>query len=175
MFPLQDVGGGSVPNEEQHNLARISLRWMIRECFKLHCGIIFDAHMLMHEVGLDINSLSTAPDPLPPEIRQLGIPGDSFLSFLRRFSSLHIPSAILRGLNLPFRWVKSEFLNLLYYTPPEFEFAFTSAAGLFQYKGEAEEELKDALSPIYDQLNLHWYWKVMEWIPCESLPLARVC
>ena len=129
--------------------------------------------MLMHEVGLDIKSLSTAPDPLPPEIRQLDIPGTSFF-FLSRFSLLRVTSVILRGLSLPFRWVKSELLNLLYYTPPEFEFAFTSAAGLFRYKGEAEEELKDALSPIYDQLKLHWYWKVMEWVPCESLPLARV-
>lgn len=28
-----DVGGGSVPNDTPHSLARIPLRWMIRECF----------------------------------------------------------------------------------------------------------------------------------------------
>lgn len=28
-----DVGGGSVPNDTPHSLARIPLRWMVRECF----------------------------------------------------------------------------------------------------------------------------------------------
>ncbi|KDR86028.1 hypothetical protein GALMADRAFT_399158 [Galerina marginata CBS 339.88] len=36
-----DVGGGAVKNEVRNNLARISLRWMIRECFKLKTGILF--------------------------------------------------------------------------------------------------------------------------------------
>ncbi|KAH9486042.1 hypothetical protein JR316_0000106 [Psilocybe cubensis] len=36
-----DVGGGAVKNEVRNNLARISLRWMIRECFKLRTGIMF--------------------------------------------------------------------------------------------------------------------------------------
>lgn len=41
MSHLLDVGGGAVKNEVRNNLARISLRWMIRECFKLHTGIMF--------------------------------------------------------------------------------------------------------------------------------------
>ncbi|KAI0756457.1 hypothetical protein C8Q80DRAFT_1264510 [Daedaleopsis nitida] len=41
-----DVGGGSVKNWKQHTLARIPLRWMIRECFKMETGIQFDAELL---------------------------------------------------------------------------------------------------------------------------------
>jgi hypothetical protein len=45
-----------VKNEVRNNLARISLRWMIRECFKLQTGILFhrDAFKI---VGLDPASL----------------------------------------------------------------------------------------------------------------------
>jgi hypothetical protein len=38
-----DVGGGSVLNGTRHSLARIPLRWMIREIFKADVGIIFGA------------------------------------------------------------------------------------------------------------------------------------
>ncbi|KDR86025.1 hypothetical protein GALMADRAFT_205254 [Galerina marginata CBS 339.88] len=38
---LEHVGGGAVKNEVRNNLARISLRWMIRECSKLKTGILF--------------------------------------------------------------------------------------------------------------------------------------
>jgi hypothetical protein len=55
-----------VKNGTRHSLARIPLRWMIRECFTTHTGIIFDAHMLRNEVGLDIESIYRAPEPLPP-------------------------------------------------------------------------------------------------------------
>jgi hypothetical protein len=50
-----DVGGGSVPNGTRNNLARIPLRWMIRECFRADTGIQF----FCEDVGLD-------PDPLLP-------------------------------------------------------------------------------------------------------------
>ena len=48
-------------NELRNNLARISLRWMIRECFKLKTGILFhrDAFKV---VGLD-------PSTLWPEVK----------------------------------------------------------------------------------------------------------
>ncbi|EEB99946.1 hypothetical protein MPER_00241, partial [Moniliophthora perniciosa FA553] len=47
-----DVGGGSVPNETRANLARIPLRWMVRECFKANTGIMFDVDRL-EKIGLD--------------------------------------------------------------------------------------------------------------------------
>ncbi|KAF8274308.1 hypothetical protein EI94DRAFT_1794529 [Lactarius quietus] len=36
-----DVGGGSVKNDTPHSLARISLRWIIRECFRANTEIQF--------------------------------------------------------------------------------------------------------------------------------------
>ncbi|KAL5498608.1 hypothetical protein ACEPAH_1962 [Sanghuangporus vaninii] len=47
-----DVGGGSVPNSTPNSLARIPLRWMIRECFLAQTGIQFEAESLK-ALGLD--------------------------------------------------------------------------------------------------------------------------
>ncbi|KAF4596087.1 hypothetical protein EYR38_007461 [Pleurotus pulmonarius] len=60
-----DVGGGSVPNDTQHSLARIPLRWMIRECFKTHTGIMFDCEGLQ-ALGLDPGMLYPEVLPRPP-------------------------------------------------------------------------------------------------------------
>ncbi|KAF5358616.1 hypothetical protein D9758_007671 [Tetrapyrgos nigripes] len=63
-----DVGGGSVKNFTRHSLARISLRWMVRECFKTRTGIMFDSSRL-RLIGLDAATLypvvTPRPDPLP--------------------------------------------------------------------------------------------------------------
>lgn len=48
-----DVGGGAVPDEEQHMLSRIPLRWMIQQCFECNTGIIFGTAALA-EAGIDI-------------------------------------------------------------------------------------------------------------------------
>ena len=101
-------------NGERYSLAHIPLRWMIRECFKTKTGIIFDAHMLKYETGLDIGPGPTfeVPPPVlptsktPPGDRPVGPTGD-----------------------------------------------------------EPQEELNDALSPIYNQLEEHSYWRIMELIP----------
>ncbi len=39
-------------NEEQHSLARISLRWMVRECVRTNTGIRF-CNELLEDIGLD--------------------------------------------------------------------------------------------------------------------------
>lgn len=63
-----DVGGGSVVNATRFSLARIPLRWMIRQCFLTQSGIQFCAGRL-HEVGLDPRRLyptvAERPPPLP--------------------------------------------------------------------------------------------------------------
>jgi len=153
-----DVGGGSVANGTRHSLARIPLRWMIRECFKVNTGIIFDAHMLMHEVGLDIGSITKAPNPLRPTELQLTRANSAEL---RGFSFRKVPVAVVSGLGSPFRWVWGKLSNLRHHDSPKFTLEPQRPISL----GEAQEELEDALSPIYDQLNKHTYWKVMEWIP----------
>jgi hypothetical protein len=35
----------------------------------------------------------------------------------------------------------------------------------FISEGEAKEELHDSLSPIYDEMESHLWWRIMEWIP----------
>ena len=137
---------------------------MIRECFKTNIGIIFDAHMLMHEIGLDIDSIFKAPPPLPPKTLQLAGPSNE----LEGFSLARIPVAVISGLGSPFRWVWAKLPRLRSHTPPKVPFTLERPG--FVSEGEAKEELDDALSPIYDQLDKHYYWSVMEWVPCK-LPL----
>ncbi|KIK52337.1 hypothetical protein GYMLUDRAFT_180219 [Collybiopsis luxurians FD-317 M1] len=62
-----DVGGGSVSNDTKPNLARIPLRWMIRECFKAKTGIMFHSE-LMKDVGLDPHTLYPDVKPRPPHL-----------------------------------------------------------------------------------------------------------
>jgi hypothetical protein len=137
---------------------------MIRECFRVESGIIFDANMLKHEVGLDIDSISNAPfkapDPLFHETRSLDKPGSGEI---KGFFFRHIPLAILTWLSspIPLVWRKAKRLRL----PKDSEVVCASNLHGFQYEHEPREELADAISPIYDQLHLHWYWKLMEYIP----------
>ncbi|KAF9528165.1 hypothetical protein CPB83DRAFT_855015 [Crepidotus variabilis] len=62
-----DVGGGAVKNEIRNSLARIPLRWMIRECFRLNTGILFHRDTFK-QVGLDWTTLwpvvKERPDPV---------------------------------------------------------------------------------------------------------------
>ncbi|OBZ79069.1 hypothetical protein A0H81_01440, partial [Grifola frondosa] len=59
-----DVGGGSVSNDETRNLARIPLRWMIRQCFLTNTGIRFHSELLK-TVGIDPATLHPVPMPRP--------------------------------------------------------------------------------------------------------------
>ena len=72
-------------NNTTHALARIPLRWIIRECFRCNTGIMFDAPMLQ-QVGLGL-SVSPAGDvslPLHPPPRIRGdappLPGDELVT-----------------------------------------------------------------------------------------------
>ncbi|KAJ3522503.1 hypothetical protein NMY22_g11861 [Coprinellus aureogranulatus] len=62
-----DVGGGSVSNATKHSLARIPLRWMIRECFKSNTGIMFKVDEL-RRLGMYPESLFPAVLPRPPAL-----------------------------------------------------------------------------------------------------------
>ena len=138
---------------------------MIRECFNLKIGIIFDEHMLMNEVGLDIGSLSkvldsmaldptpldpTEPDSTPP----LSKPPNPILPGTR---PLDRPDYTARLRN-----------------PPKTAITLGRSRQGFETKGEAQEELDDALSPIYDQFKTSLFgkivWKGMDWLPCKFPP-----
>ncbi len=106
-------------NDTAHTLARIPLRWMIRECFKMDTGIRFHAELL-RRIGLD-------PVALHPTVRDRPPP-------------LTPDPSHLQSVALP-----------------------------VSQNTEEDHEVRDALSPIYDQLDIAW----MSWWPLELLPVTR--
>ncbi|KAH9480835.1 hypothetical protein JR316_0007437 [Psilocybe cubensis] len=62
-----DIGGGSVATGVKPNLARIPIRWMIRECFKTNSGIMFHTDGLKG-INLDPDMLYPVVRPRPPPL-----------------------------------------------------------------------------------------------------------
>jgi hypothetical protein len=134
MFTILDVGGGSVENTTPHSLARISLRWMIRECFKTKTGILFEVDKLW-DLGLNPNSLWPIVAPSRP--RSLSAEG-----MLIRAKPKDVKAAAAQAKR-------------------EIDEEHSEA----HEDMEEHEELQDALSPIYDQLDEWWVWRLVEWLP----------
>ena len=127
----QDVGGGSVKNKTRYSLGRISLRWMVRECFKAKTGILFIS-VRLPDIGLDPSSM------LDPAKHRAPLPVGS--------EPYQEPPSWIQ------RWIPRGEKG----KPKEIPMV-----------SEEDEDLKDALSPIYDQLKLkRWWWFV------ELLPLS---
>ena len=118
-------------NGTRNSLARIPLRWMIRQCFKANTGIMFHKDTLP-KVGLDPNTLFPDVLPRPPMILQ--------------DPKVHI-------IPVPEPKVVCDDRKAVVY----------SDGGAFI--NEAEEDLADALSPMYDQLKLAKFWWALEMIP----------
>ncbi|KAG5732645.1 hypothetical protein E4T56_gene16747 [Termitomyces sp. T112] len=68
-----DVGGGAVKNELRNSLARIPLRWMVRQCFLLKTGILFHKEMFKI-IGMDPDSVYPLVKPRPPPVTALSAP-----------------------------------------------------------------------------------------------------
>jgi hypothetical protein len=62
-----DVGGGAVKNETRNALARIPLRWMVRQCFLARTGIMFDSQLLA-KIGMDPATLYPHVVPRPDPV-----------------------------------------------------------------------------------------------------------
>ncbi|KAK7000315.1 hypothetical protein R3P38DRAFT_1844540 [Favolaschia claudopus] len=139
-----DVGGGSVSNDTPHNLARIPLRWMVRECFKTESGIMFDTDGL-RKLGLD-------PTALYPKVKT-------------RPPALPIGSERIQAIPKPTKKkpATSEPLSRLTEHP-----AIPTDDDSQLPMSEEEHELHDALSPIYDQLSLKWFWWILEVVPLRQ-------
>ena len=150
-----DVGGRSVPNGERFALARIPLRWMIRECFKANTGIIFDSHMLKHEIGLDIGESGSAlaAPPLPPSTTQ----------YLARPKPEPKPKAagtsVQDMLSMPFKWIWGTS------KPSNADSSKVPGFGRETSESKPQEELNDVVSLIYDQLS-KTHRKAMQYMPC---------
>jgi hypothetical protein len=139
-----DVGGGSVVNGTRNALARIPLRWMIRQCFLVKTGIMFHT-AYFKEIGLDINMLYPEVRPRPPPLQL------SDLTPTRR-AELY-DSVKQRGIG--------DGTGVLL---PETQ----------DFVSEEEEDLRDALEPIYDELVLNKAWWILEVCvdcSCASIPL----
>ncbi|KAF5309614.1 hypothetical protein D9611_013959 [Ephemerocybe angulata] len=144
-----DVGGGSVNNETRHSLARIPLRWMVREIFKANTGILFEADRLF-EIGMHPASLYPEVKPRSTTLQDVGN------RKIRKHSVKEIPTrphAVLTYLNEE---------------PALEDVCDPKPLGVDDFLGEDEEELMDALSPAYDQLE-KWSWWFMEKIPLTLL------
>jgi len=125
-----DVGGGSVANATRHNLARIPLRWMIRQCFILKTGILFHKNMFKN-IGLD-------PETLYPHV-------------IHRPPLVHYtPGCLAHRFDPPINFAKD------YKQTVKFEEPFIN---------EEEEDMLDALAPIYDQLKMVKGWWILEILP----------
>lgn len=140
-----DVGGGSVKNETRYSLARIPLRWMIRECFKANTGIMFHSEALRY-IGLDPATLHPSvtprqsPKTITPEHKIRKLPDNPI-------PVSHTTSAEKRPAEIHTRHAAPN--------PP--------------LGSEEEEELHDALSPVYDQLKLKRWWWILEILPiCQQ-------
>lgn len=161
-----DVGGGSVSNDTPHNLARIPLRWMIRQCFAANTGIRFHTQLLRN-VGLD-------PATLYPVVRDR--PAEVYAT-KERVDALRVVSAVQPPAPAsPIALSPSSALPLI---PPPMHERTESAKTLVHGQEvaaattspipgaltEEEEDLLDALCPVYDQLTLAPGWWVLEVVP----------
>ncbi|KIJ66604.1 hypothetical protein HYDPIDRAFT_86193 [Hydnomerulius pinastri MD-312] len=136
-----DIGGGSVENGTRNSLARIPLRWMIRQCFKTNTGILFHRSMFK-QIGMDPASLYPHVDPRPPAIYQTPLPP----------SPPGTPNSLKRLMVQAPQVIKNDPMIVVY-----------SDGGTFV--NEEQEDLADALSPAYDQLSIAPYWWVLEVLP----------
>jgi len=128
-----DIGGGSVANATRHNLARIPLRWMIRQCFILKTGILFHKNMFK-SIGLD-------PDTLYPHV-------------LSRPPVVHYtPGCLAHRFEPPINYAKDYGKTIKFEEP---------------YINEEEEDMLDALTPIYDQLKMVKGWWILEVLPTRQ-------
>jgi hypothetical protein len=134
-----DIGGGSVPNGKRNSLARISLRWMIRQCFIANTGIQFYRETFK-DIGLDPHTLYPHVLKRPPALS----PTPSTVAEVR--AAVHAVEATDATLTD----------NIEVQASP-------SAASTFET--EEDEELADAVMPIYDELKLSKGWWILEYLP----------
>ncbi|KAF8751145.1 hypothetical protein RHS01_08813 [Rhizoctonia solani] len=188
-----DVGGGSVKNGERYSLARISLRWMVRQCFKCNTGIMFHSNLL-EDIGISPESLWPKVLARPPPIMSFeelpkSVPPTPPLNerrsepLLPAYSRLPLPdSSNDPKFNANHPGYKDAALS--HKVNPEEpyipwfgrrlghelrDFGPDSREEREPFISEEVEDFKDSLSPVYDQLTLNWWWWILEVIPVKQV------
>src|SRR5258708_6019475 len=126
----------------RHSLARFTLRWMVRECFKADTGIMFDFSTLQEELGMDPYSLYPYVTTRPPLL-----PLSPGTNRIRNPPTKEIP---LRAHNR-LRMKKAPLVD--YDAEPDMHTLIEGAMKDAKSKMTpplSEEELNDASSPKYD-------------------------
>jgi len=132
-----------VPNGTKPNLAHISLRWMIRQCFKQNTGIMFLKNKL--------ETFHLSPDSLYPIVKARPSP------VAMKDNKIQPPTR-LGPIDTVKGWVK-------YFNP--FRSATVDPDRVPHPKNEEEADAIDALAPIYDMLDI----KPQMWLVFENMPL----
>lgn len=135
---VTDVGGGCVQNGTRNSLARIPLRWMVRECFKTRSGIIFNTESLC-EIGIDPSTICPVVLPRPPAL---------FDAAKTRVIETPPSTSLFQSSEAKRKAIQAE--------EDKKKLAFIN---------EEDEELRDALSPLFDQLKLAPFWWIVEFLP----------
>ncbi|KAJ3488319.1 hypothetical protein NLI96_g2922 [Meripilus lineatus] len=168
-----DVGGGSVSNEIRHNLARIPLRWMIRQCFIMNTGIKFHAPLL-RTVGLEPNLLWPQVIPRPAPITFASLNSDEQHTVLRHVREATAGTPAPHPTSADYSTLRT----LVNYADAPADPITTGELGYggvqlpigpdgkpMLVMSEEEADLRDALCPIYDQLSLVPGWWILELLP----------
>jgi hypothetical protein len=148
-----DVGGGAVKNEERHALARVPLRWMLRQCFECDTGILFDTIHLARQ-GLDVETLwpiyqqRSRPVVGPPP------------ALIEKFHNGTLPPMKQR----------STFLNI---NDDIIDDAPTKEELRYLLPSESTEDFFDAQARINDQLVDAKGWWVLEFWPVKVRVVAK--
>ena len=131
-------------NTSRHNLARIPLRWMIRECFRTNTGIRFHAQLLRN-IGLDPATLTDPTYKRPPPL--FAEAGSPLLGIEE-----HEQEREAAGPGVGHERTASQSTLVNGNDGPK-------------VLSEEEEDVIDAVCPIYDELKLAPAWWALEIIP----------
>ena len=111
---------------------------MIRQCFLANTGIQFHREAF-RDIGIDPDAIFPSVVPRPPALK-----ASAYVPPAENGASAHVAEPIEATLT------------------DEVQASPTAAA---TFKSEEDEELVDALSPIYDELQLSKAWWILELLP----------
>lgn len=142
-----DVGGGAVRNETRHVLARIPLRWMIRETFRCNTGILYKRDALA-ETGLDVPSLWPK---VKPRQRPVVGPAPSIMELAKH---KELPALTRRP-------------HALKHFTAHGNLDYPTSAGDADLLPEQVEDYFDSMAPMNDQLVQARGWWLGEFWPVK--------